>query len=497
LRARALYRTLQKTLFLWLILLAWGGAILEAQQANTLYLMHFVPQTNLLNPAVQIQCKYYIGIPVLSSIHLNYSNTAFTYNNLASTNTWDIEGVSRQMHRRDLYTGEAQMNLLAFGYKHKSLYFTFNLTERAKVYQTVPGEMAQMAVNGNGPSLGETARFDGFRPGGYHTRNYSLGVSKVFGPYLTAGVRAKLLFGKANLTTGSSKIRVNTQEDNFALLMEGDYTLNASFPMTITKDDEGNITGVEVPEIDPVVYMMNRGNVGFGLDFGLIYRYTEKITLSASVLDLALVRWKTDLNNVRGTGDFEYAGTDLSQELSTGTLFDEIVDSIFNSTDATTSLDPYSYFLPTQIFLAGSYQYSEKISFGLVNRNVIYKSKLHSSFTLSAQATLARKFTSSVSWSYLNNSLANLGVGIAWHGKGIQFHAVTDNLMGYFFPFDTRTLNLRLGMNLMLGCPRNKREKLKLESYGFLPNGGDCPYPERPEKSLRKRKKIVRRINKI
>lgn len=484
-------------LLIWVFCLPWKGALLEAQQANTLYLMHHVPQTNLLNPAIQIHCKYYIGIPLLSSVHLNYSNTAFTYNNLASTHTWDIEGISKQMHRRDLYTGEARLNLLAFGYKHKSFYFTFNLSEKAKVYQIVPGEMAQMAVNGNGPYVGETARFDGFRPGAYHIRDYSLGVSKVFGPFLTAGIRAKLMFGKANLSTGSSRIRVNTQEDNFALLMEGDYTLNASFPMTITQDDEGNITEIEVPEIDPLVYMMNRGNVGFGIDLGLIYSYSEKITLSASVLDLALLRWKTDLNNVQGVGDFEYAGTDLGQQFNSGSLINEILDSIYNSTEAITSTDPYSYFLPTQVFLAGSYRYNKNTSFGLVNRNVIYQSKLHSSFTLSAQSTLAGQFTGSLSWSYLNNSLANLGVGLAWHGKGIQLHAATDNLLGFFFPFDTRTLNLRVGMNLMLGCPRNKRENLKQEAYGFLPKGGDCPYPERQEKSRRKQKKIVRRINRI
>ncbi len=478
-------------------LLTWGGALLEAQQANTLYLMHYVPQSNLLNPAVQIQCRYYVGIPILSSLYLNYSNTAFTYNDLASTNTWNLEGVSKQMHRKDLYTGEAQLNLLAFGYRRKSLYFTFNLSEKAQVYQTIPGEMAQMAVHGNGPFVGETARFDGFRPGGYHTRNYSLGVSKVFGPYLTAGIRAKLLFGKANLNSGLSKVRVNTQADNFALLVEADYTLNSSFPMTITQDDEGNITGIDVQEIDPVQYLMNRGNVGLGLDFGLIYKYSDVITLSASVLDLAFVRWKTDLNNVRGEGEFEYAGTDFTQVINAGELANEMLDSLLNSIDFTSTTNPYTYLLPTQIFLAGSYRYSEKISFGVVNRNVIYHSKLHSSFTLSAQSTLARRFTGSVSWSYLNNSLLNVGVGIAWHGKGIQFHAVSDNLLGFFFPFDTRTLNLRLGMNLMLGCPRNKKESLQEQSHSFLPGGGDCPYPERSEKTLRKQRKVVRRINKI
>ncbi len=479
------------------ILILSGGEQLQAQQSNTLYLMHAVPQANLLNPAVQIPCKYYVGVPVLSSIYANLSNTAFTYNNFASTDTWNIERVANQMHRRDLYTGEVQSNLLAFGYRHRSLYFTFNIMENVKGYQTVPGDMAQMAVYGNGPAVGETARFDGFRPGAYHTRDYSLGLSKVIGPYFTAGIRAKLLFGKANLNSGANRVRLSTREKNFAINLEGDYTINSSFPMTIIQDDEGNITGVELHEIDPMTYMMNRGNVGFGLDFGMIYRYSEKITLSASVLDLSIVRWKTDLNNVKAEGDFVYEGADFNLEIFSGAFLNEFIDSILNSMETTTSMNPYTYFMPAQIFLAGSYQYSEKISFGLVNRNVIYRSKLHSSFTLSAQAALAGKFTGTASWSYLNNSLLNVGVGIAWHGKGIQFHAVTDNLLCVFFPFDTRTLNLRLGMNLMLGCPRNKKESIQAQSYSFLPKGGDCPYPESQEKSRRKQKKVVRRINKI
>lgn len=470
---------------------------LKAQQSNTLYLMQKVPQTNLLNPALQIQCKYYVGIPVLSSVYANYSNSAFTYKDLASTDTWDLEGITRQMHRKDLYSAAVQLNLLGLGYRHKSFYFTFNINENVKAYSTVPGKMVEMGVKGNGSFLDETVKFNGLRPGAYHIRSYSFGVSKVLGPYLSAGIRAKLLFGKANLSAGKSKIKVNTREDNFALSTIGEYTLNASFPMTISTDDEGNISEIVVPEIDPLDYMLNRGNVGLGFDFGLVYRYSDNITLSASVLDLALMRWKTDLNNVNGSGDFEYAGTDLSQDFSSGSLFNEIYDSLRNSMDYTTSLDPYTYFLPTQVFLAASYGYSEKISFGLVNRNVIYRSKIHSSFTLSAQAELAGSFTSTLSWSYLNNSLKNIGVGIAWHGRGIQFHAVTDNLLGYFYPFDTRSLNLRLGMNLMLGCPRDKKERLQEASYGFLPRGGDCPYPERPEKSLRQRKKTVRRINKI
>ncbi|MEN8155854.1 MAG: DUF5723 family protein [Bacteroidota bacterium] len=480
---------------IWIILGLTGAPLLRAQQSNTLYLMHDVPQSNLLNPAIQIACKYYIGIPVLASAHLSYSNTAFTYNDLAGSDSWNLEGVVDQMHRTDLYYAEAMLVPVALGYRHRTLYFTFNIAERVQGYQTVPKEVAEMAVHGNFPFAGETARFNGLRPGGYHTREYSLGLSKVLGPYLTAGIRGKLLFGKANLTSGRSRVGLTTSGDDFSLFLDGDYTLNSSFPMTINEDADGEISGIQLDEIDPRRYLLNRGNLGAAFDLGFTYSYDDQITLSASLLDLGFVRWKTDVNNLHGEGTFEYTGTDITGDLVSEEAFRSLADSILNAMEITTSTNPYSYMMPAQLFLGGSYQFSGKIAFGAVSRSVIFRSKLHSSLTLSAQANLAERFLGTVSWSYLNNSIKNVGIGIAYHGKGVQFHAVTDNLPGFFYPFDTRTLNLRAGVNLMLGCPRNKREKERMESDGYLPKTGVCPYSEDPEKIRKRRMKAVRRLN--
>ncbi|MFH0758554.1 MAG: DUF5723 family protein [Bacteroidota bacterium] len=471
-----------------------GTCLLQAQQSNTFYLMHDVPQSNLLNPAVQIHCKTYVGIPALAAAHVSYSNTAFTYNDLAGSDAWNLEGVFDQMHRTDLYAVEAMWVPVALGYRRKSLYFTFNIAERVHGFQTVPRDLAELAVHGNGPFIGETARYNGFRPGAYHIREYSLGVSKKMGPYLTAGIRAKLLFGKANLSTGRSQMDLTTNDNNFGLVLETDYRLNTSFPYTLTLDADGNISGFELGEIDPVHYLLNRKNPGFSVDLGIIYRYSEKITLSASLLDLGIVRWRSTLNNIHGVGEYSYTGADLTAELISGAFIDEAIDSVMSSLEVSTTQDPYSYMLPTQLFLAGSYRYNEKISFGLVNRNVIYRAKVHSSFTLSAQADLTDRFLGTLSWSYLNNSIFNVGLGMAYHGKGFQVHAVTDNLIGFFYPFDTRTLNLRFGVNLMLGCPRNKKERLEEAAYSNLPKGGECPYPENPERTRKKRIRDVRKI---
>lgn len=129
---------------------------LKGQQSNTFYLMHDVPQSNLLNPAVQPVCKWYVGIPGLASTHISYSNTAFTYNDLAGTDTWNIEGIFNQMHRVDLYSVEALLHPVSIGYRYKSLYFTFNITEKAHVYQTLPRSLIEMAYYGNGSFIGKT-----------------------------------------------------------------------------------------------------------------------------------------------------------------------------------------------------------------------------------------------------------------------------------------------------------------------------------------------------
>lgn len=467
-----------------------------SQQSNTLYLMHPVPQSNMMNPAVQISCRYYVGLPVLGSVYLNYSNTAFTYRDLAGSDSWNIEGIEGQMHRRDLYTAEFMASPIALGYRHRSDYFTFNITERAVAYQIVPGDLAGMAVYGNGPFIGETVPFNGLRTGAYHLREYALGYSRKLDPYLAVGIRAKLMFGKAGASTGRSRLSVRTADDNFGLVLNADYTVNSSFPYTINFGQDSIPDGIEFdPEdLDPVQYMLNRGNPGLGVDLGLIYRYNEKTTLSASLLDVGILRWRTDLNNITGTGDYAYDGADLTSQLVSADFLEEAIDSILSSLDVVASEEPYSYVLPAQLFLGGSYQYSETFSFGVVNRNVLFRSKLHSSFTLSATAGLANRFLATLSWSYLNNSLKNVGVGIAYHGNGFQLHAVTDNLLGYLYPFNTRNIGIRFGMNLMLGCPRNKRERLLEDAYGALP-GGICPYPENPERKREKRIRAARKRN--
>ncbi len=461
----------------------------NAQQSNTFYLLHDVPQSNLLNPAVQIKCKWFVGIPGLSSTHLSYSNTAFTYEDLTEGNTWNLENVERQMHRVDLYGAELSLQALAIGHRHKSFYFNFSINEKAHLYQTVPGNMASMAVNGNGPFIGEEARFNPFRPFGIYVREYAFGTSKVINRTITAGVRAKLLFGKAGISSGQSSMRVYTGENRFDLLAEGAYELNSSLPLTVEEDAEGHITGITVNEINYAQFLLNRGNPGIALDLGIIYRYNEKLSLSASLLDIGILRWRTDLNSISAEGSIVYEGIRAGVDVVSLGFLEEIIDSLQNAFNTSVSQNPYTSLLPMQLYLGGSYLLKEHLSIGVVNRNLLFRSKLHSSITLSATADLKKHVLATLSWSYLNKSIRNLGGAIAWHGKGFQFHLVSDNLLGFLQPFDTRTINLRVGCNFMFGCPRNKKEELEAASYGSSNLGGVCYWTSKQKQRTKRYRK--------
>lgn len=455
-----------------------------------MYLMHDIPQSSFLNPAVQIDCSWFLGIPGFSSAHLSYSNTAFTYMDLTEGNTWNLEQVEGQMHRRDLFGGELAIQLIAIGHRQKFNYFTFSIDDRANAYQTVPRSLVSTALYGNFPSAGSPVGLDGLRSKGIYLRQYTLGASRVINPSLKIGIRLKLLFGKSEISTGPSELGLYTDENTFDLLADGNYSLNTSLPMTVEQDAAGNITGITWNEVNYAEFLLNRQNPGIAMDVGVIYRYDRKLTLSASILDLGGLRWRSDLNNINSEGTFIYDALDYNGDVISRAFLDDFIDSLQNAFDASVSEQAYSSLLPTQVFLGASYGLREKLSLGLVNRNLILRSKLHSSITLSATAELTPRILGTLSWSYLNNSIRNLGAVLALRGAGFQFHLSSDNLLGFLQPFDTRTLNFRMGFNVLLGCPRTKKEELESALYTGNPLTGVCAWSESQKtrkKSSRKR----------
>src|SRR5512135_2865481 len=91
-----------------------------AQQNNTLFFMHSLPEANYLNPAVQKDCGTFIGLPLISSFHVNIANSGFPAGKLLILYTDGTFGVRSDMNtshlrRRNYFLSEFHSVLLAVG----------------------------------------------------------------------------------------------------------------------------------------------------------------------------------------------------------------------------------------------------------------------------------------------------------------------------------------------------------------------------------------------
>jgi len=429
----------------------------RAQHDPSLYLLYEVPESNLLNPAVPLTCPWYIGLPVLSSVHAAYGNSLFTYNQLfqkhpGASRSIELEHTVASMHRRDFFGTEAHIQWLALGHKWGDNSVIFTVTEKNNLPVTLPREGVQLLWNGNTSYEGKKAGLEG--TGAYltHYREYALTWSHSLGGGRFFGLRGKLLFGKMNLSVGRSHLNVRTDDRTFDLTFNGDFRINASMPLIVTTNPDGSLNDITWDDNVSVMQMVFNGrNPGFAVDAGVILPYGERWTFSASLLDMGLIRWRSYVNNMQGQGSFVYQGMETLPQDDNGYLND-LANAFLDSMNIAYVEKAYTSFLPPRLMAGASYGMTEKISGGITAEALFLKSKMVSSLTLSGQYRPVRPVTLMLSYTFQYNSFNSLGAGVVVGRDPVQFYIVTTNIPGMIKPLDTRAVDVRFGFNILLGC---------------------------------------------
>ena len=171
--------------------------------------MHSLPEANYLNPAVQIKCGVFIGLPVVSSFHMNIANSGFTADKLITLYTDGTVRRKNTMHipdfpRRNYFLTEFHSVLLAVGVKRNEFYYNFTITEKDNSLLGYTSDLMDFTLRGSDEFEGKILELQGTRAVFNHLREYAFGVSKEYSPRLTLGIKVKLLFGKFNFSTGNS-----------------------------------------------------------------------------------------------------------------------------------------------------------------------------------------------------------------------------------------------------------------------------------------------------
>jgi hypothetical protein len=469
-----------------------------AQQDMTLYYMHRVPQSNLLNPAIQNECKYYFSgilLPivgqVLPPLHVNYNNNGFAFNNLFypgegqqadSMVTPFNEGENtdrflKRLRKVNYLSFETNVDWLSVGYRWKKWYFTFNLTDKLNVQASFPKDLVTLAWEGNGKSLlGEEAFLSYLGVGINWYREYALGASVPVNNKLTVGGRAKLLFGKENLWFKSHQLSIKTDEEDYSLTVKADWEVYSSqqfYDITKLQMDYLNdslmfemdtlMKDVSTQDVKNIIF--NSKNPGGAIDLGFKYVFNNKITFYGSALDVGFIHYKDNVNAVKASGEYYFDGIDVQPSIQNDSIgqayFDYLQDSVIKIFEPQL-LDKkaYNYWLTPKIYLGGTYALNQKINIGLLLKGDIFLNRLHGGVTLSANANLKKWFAPSLSYTVENNSFKQVGVGVLFKIPWMQFYLVTDNVCGFIWPEAARNVNFRLGINMLFGCDKKTSSTL-------------------------------------
>ena len=457
---------LGRTLLTLTLLFSW--LLTEGQQNQHLFHMHYLGESNFLNPAVQSDCKWFVGLPILSSIHLNYANSVFTYHQLVdntsdSTFYLDIDRVVDRAGRRSLIGTEFHTTLLALGYHYREYYINFSIIEKNNLPFTLSQDMLTLVWNGNAPFEGEEANLKGTSTYATHYREYALGVSKENDMGNFFGIKAKLLFGKINYAVPKMDVGLYTDENTFDLALDADVRMNVSGPFNIRVTNGagdnflGNIDvslddGVEISEI-----LLNRKNWGFAFDAGFIYQYNSNLTFSGSILDVGFIWWRSHMSNLSAQNQYVYRGA-----LVHGGNIDQ---SVLDSIDYTITNDRYFTLLPTKMYLGAEYILNEKFAGRALVSTIIYRTKFTPALTFTLEYNPLGNLHIIGGYSLFYRSFNNFGFGFSLGRGPVQFYAISDNVLGIIRPLDTRNINLRFGLNINLGC-EEKEDKPKSYSTG-------------------------------
>jgi len=427
-----------------------------AQQDNTLFFMHSLPEANYLNPAVQIECGVFIGLPLVSSFHMNVANSGFTAGKAVTLYTDGTVRRKPELHisafpGRKYFLSELHSVLLAAGVRRNDYYYTFTVTEKNNTMVGYTPDLIDFVYDGSEQFEGQILALKGTRALLSHVREYAVGISREYSSSLTVGIKAKLLFGKFNFNTGNSSFGLLVEEGSLDILFDIEGGYNSSLPWALQERAPENYRFEEVYEASWLNHILNRKNPGLAFDIGFIYRYDDRWTFSGSLLDVGMIWYRSNLNNYTLEGNERYQGPFGQGSVTDAYLWDLFDNWNMNMNESLTA-DPYIYFLDPRLYLGAARKLSDRYNLNFLLYNRLLPGKLQTGATLSLLTSPERAFQTSISWSYMNGSPFNLGAGFRYGKRPVQIYAVTDNIFGFILPLSSKNVNLRLGINLILGC---------------------------------------------
>lgn len=421
-------------------------------------------QATFSNPALYGQAKgrFTLGLPGISN-DLYAENV--TYNELLlnenGRRVLDLNRLPGLLADRNELRDDFSVETLGVGMRGDRFSLGLYHRLRAAGQADYPKTLAQLVVQGNAQFVGQTIEFAPLIFGtSYH--EIGLGTSVAITENIHLGARIKYLSGIADVRTGASaSLQLTTGEENYALTLDQDLTLNTAGTVNYNGlDDVGINYDFNRIETDDIFSENN----GIAFDFGLFATF-GKVRLQAAANDLGgKINWTNDVTSFRLQGSDEFSGLDiLAQVLEDSLSFTAALDSLQLTFEPTEDNAPYDGKLASTYLIGGEYDITDRLTAGLLI--VHYERPLSSetAFALSARYRIIEQLTLGLNYNARKNAATNFGAHVYAHLGPVNLVASTDNLLTVFRQKDSSRAGVRLGVSLSLSGEK-KVEVKELET---------------------------------
>ena len=435
-----------------------------SQNKQVLYDFAGLPQTLLLNPGLETDYKFHIGMPLLSGISSEIKSTGFSLSEIFSVNNNTINdkisAVLNKIDANDYLKVNTQIEVFSAGFRFdKKTYVSFGFYQELDAIGYLPKDALTLINQGNTSYLNKSFSIS--------EMIYKLdvlgvihaGISRKVSDKLTLGGRFKVYSSALNLETTNNSGTFTTRLGNNNIYVH--HLDNVNFNTRTS----GLISNNEYIS-DASTYIENSllgGNLGAGIDLGFTYHVTPQLQLSGSLIDLGFVQHTKNIKNKLIVGSFTFEGIEFEFD-SNRNYWGELDAALKEQLPIVDNQDSYTSWRPAKLNVAIKYSFGEKRSkycydntlkdfytnaFGAQLYSVFRPLRQQFAFTSFYEKSFSNKLQAKITHTIDDYSYYNIGVGVSAKIWKINFYGILDNLTKLSDISTSNNVSLQFGFNLL------------------------------------------------
>ena len=437
-----------------------------SQSKNVLFGFSETPQTLLLNPGLETNYKYHIGIPLFSGFSLDAGTTGVVLSDLLSKGgdfTNKVTQVIDKLSSEDYVSFNSQAEILNLGYRlDDKTYLSGGFYTEIDFIGYFPKDVAILLHRGNGAYLNKnfslaqlTMRFDVL--GVLHA-----GVTRKISDKLTVGGRFKVYSSSLNMNTSGNTGTFTTREGTDNILKH--YLNNVDFAFNSSGIYDGEVVSIDEGSI--ATNTLLGGNLGFGLDFGFTYHVSKQLEITGSILDFGYINYSKKIKNKTIKGSYDFEGIDFQFDGSNASYWENLTNDFNDRLPRIDNADSYSLMRPTKIFGGIKYSYGESRinqgtcyntydkeyysnSIGVQLFSAIRPLQPQISLTAFYEKIIGENFNAKFTYTVDEFTYTNLGVGLSTNIGLVNTYFTVGNILGLNDIGIAKGASFQFGMNLI------------------------------------------------